>query len=104
MKEEILAAIQAISEKIRQLETAKQALEELLDSGPWTRTKKPALAEERETWATVDWPGPRWRGQSTRSPFPGRPLQPDPANNSFRASGQKAPGARLIHGPPPRSE
>ena len=52
MKEEILAAIQAISEKIRQLETAKQALEELVDSGPWTRTKKPALADERETWAS----------------------------------------------------
>jgi len=40
MKEEILAAIQAISEKIRQLETAKRALEELLDSGPLDSDEK----------------------------------------------------------------
>jgi len=40
MKEEILAAIQAISEKIRQLETVKQALEELLDSSPLDSDEK----------------------------------------------------------------
>jgi len=48
MKEEILAAVQAISEKIRQLETAKRALEELLDSGPPGLRRKSLPSQRNE--------------------------------------------------------
>src|SRR5262245_26760387 len=47
MEEEILAAIQAISEKIRQLRQQSKRWRNFW-TPPWTRTKKPALSEDEK--------------------------------------------------------